>query len=437
MSNIGLIIKREYLTRVKKRSFIVTTLLVPILFVLVFGIMGIIAAKSGSDKKIAVIDQSNFFDGKLNNNNKLSFDFVQIPLDSAKKNQKALGYDGILFLQNFNINNATHFDLYSDEQLGMTTQSYIENQLNEAAEKERINQAGIAPEILDKLSQKTITLIPKVGEEEIESSNEVASGIAYVSGMILYLLMLIYGMSVMKSVMEEKTNRIAEIIVSSVKPFNLMLGKIVGVALVGLTQFIIWLLFIGISSVIILSVLGVQGLMNNPEMMDQVTAAMSQNNIDLGSKGELITKAILTANWTKIVLWFLFYFLGGYFLYASLFAAVGSLVDEENQDSNSLTMPITMPIILGFFIMITALNDPNSGLAIFGSIFPLTSPIVMMARIPFDSPTWYELLASVLCIIFGFLGTTWLAAKIYRTGILMYGKKVTLKEVGKWIVRKG
>ncbi len=434
--NIGLIITREYVTRVKKRSFIVTTLLVPILFVVVFGLMGVIAAKSGSEKKIAVIDQSNFFDGKIKATKKLTFDFVNIPLDSAKKNQKDLGYNGILFLQDFDIDNSTHFDLYSDEQLGMTTQSYIESQLNNAAETERINRAGISPEILEKLSQKTITLVPKVGLEEKESSNEVASGIAYASGMILYILMLIYGMSVMKSVMEEKTNRIAEIIVSSVKPFNLMLGKIIGVALVGLTQFIIWLLFIGISSIVILSIIGVKDVMNNPEMMDQISVVMAQNNIDLGAKGEVMTKAILTANWTKIVLWFLFYFLGGYFLYASLFAAVGSLVDEENQDSNSLTMPITMPIILGFFIMITTLNDPNSGLAIFGSIFPLTSPIVMMARIPFDAPTWYELLASVLCIIFGFLGTTWLAAKIYRTGILMYGKKVTLKEVGKWIVRK-
>jgi ABC-2 type transport system permease protein len=250
-------------------------------------------------------------------------------------------------------------------------------------------------------------------------------------------------MSVMKSVMEEKTNRIAEIIISSVKPFELMMGKIIGVALVGLTQFLLWIILIGIIVVVAASAFGLGSALQDPELMRQIMetqqntmGGMSTSTINWDMETVGMLQTIVNINWFKILGWFLFYFLGGYFLYASLFAAVGSLIDDDTSDSNSLTMPITMPILIAFVMMIKTLDDPESSVAVFGSIFPLTSPIVMMARIPFNAPSAWEMIASVLCMILGFLGTTWLAAKIYRTGILLNGKKITLKEVGKWIFRK-
>ncbi len=242
--------------------------------------------------------------------------------------------------------------------------------------------------------------------------------------------------------MEEKTNRIAEIIISSVKPFELMMGKIVGVALVGLTQFAIWVILIGIAMLAVSIGMGSGMMGTNPEALQQAMDLQSQMPMNVSSQIPMnediagFMKVVNETNWTSILLWFLFYFIGGYFLYAALFAAVGSLVSDDSQESNSLTMPVTMPIFIAFFIMINALNDPNSGMAIFGSIFPLTSPIVMMARIPFNAPTVLELIASVVCLIIGFILTTALAAKIYRSGILMHGKKVRFKDIGKLLFNK-
>jgi len=248
-------------------------------------------------------------------------------------------------------------------------------------------------------------------------------------GFLLYMFLLFYGMSVMRSVMEEKTNRIAEIIVSSVKPFQLMLGKIIGVALVGLTQVLIWIVLIGIFMAI-----GVP-MMTGGMAMSGVDPNTMNHVATSGGNMDKLSELLNGPNWVLIAVCFLFYFLGGYFLYAALFAAVGSLVNEDPQESGQYTLPITIPIILAFVIMSSAIKDPNTPLAVFGSIFPLTSPIVMMARLPFGVPP-VQLIASILCLVGGFFATTWMAGKIYRTGILMYGKKITLKEVGKWLVRK-
>jgi len=255
--------------------------------------------------------------------------------------------------------------------------------------------------------------------------------VGYGCGFLLYFFMLIYGMSVMRSVMEEKTNRIAEIIISSVKPYQLMLGKILGVALVGLTQFIIWVLLLLVVGGVVLGTVGINMFQHgamSPEMMQQASMA---NNAEMIAGLQSLFNDM---NWGAILCWFLFYFLGGYFLYAALYAAVGSLVNDDPQDSQQFTLPITLPIIIAFVLMTAALQDPNSGMAVFGSLFPLTSPIVMMARIPFGVPAWQLILSAVLLVI-GFILTTGLAAKIYRTGILLYGKKITFKEVGKWLFR--
>lgn len=440
--NTGLIIKREYLTRVKTKQFLITTLIVPLIIILSFGVFIYISANSNSVKKVAVVDQSGHFADKLSNTKKIEFVFTDSPVDSIKTNFDALKYDGLLVIPQMQITGPgakTTVTIWGKNQIGMSTQNYIESTINKLVEDARLSNAGINKDQLAAIKTPAIELKQKIGEENKESDNRVANMIAYACGFLLYMLMVIYGMSVMKSVMEEKTNRIAEIIISSVKPFELMMGKIIGVALVGLTQFIIWILFLGLIIFIGGSALGLSSVMSNPEILEQAQAMQGSGmGADILANPEAMdfTKTLFNVNWFKILACFLFYFLGGYFLYASLFAAVGSLIDDDSQDSNSLTMPITMPIIIGFFIMIKALDDPNSGIAIFGSIFPLTSPIVMMARIPFNAPTTLEMIASVVCMILGFLTTTWLAAKIYRTGILLNGKKITLKEVSKWIFRK-
>jgi len=420
-----LIIKREYLTRVRKKSFIVTTILVPLLFIGLIAGTAAVAVSSQSNKTIAVIDDSGVFKGKLKDNDGIKFTYPQQQLEEARKSE---AYDAVLFIPQFDKEKKNNFSVFSTEQIGLSAQNEIQDQLNDIMINNRMQQAGISATELDSLQEKSIT-ISTIDNEGKASSNELAFGIGYASGFLLYMFMLLYGMSVMRSVMEEKTNRIAEIIVSSVKPFQLMLGKIIGVALVGLTQFLIWIVLIGILSTI--GGAALSGAFNNPDVMNQV----SQQQAHTPDMANTIASVLKSANWSMIIFWFLFYFLGGYFLYASLFAAVGSLVNEDPQDAQQLTLPITIPIIFGFVIMTVALKDPNSGIAVFGSIFPLTSPVVMMARIPFGVPAW-QIGLSALCLILGFLATTWMAGKIYRTGILLYGKKVTLKEVGKWLARK-
>ncbi|QGW29254.1 ABC transporter permease [Phnomibacter ginsenosidimutans] len=268
----------------------------------------------------------------------------------------------------------------------------------------------------------------------------MAYKVGYGAGFLIYITLFLYGAMVMRGVMEEKTNRIAEVVVSSVKPKQLMLGKIIGIGAVGVTQFVLWvLLIVGLTSLI--------GLFVPAEVMEQVNA-MNNGVPGAGMAVQANQTAIAFAeakhtlssvNWWFIVGCFLFYFVFGYLFYAALFAAVGSAVNEDPQDAQSLMMPITMPIIFSIVIMMNAVTRPESALATWASIIPFSSPIVMMARLPFGVPgtvPYWQLALSMVSLVLGFLGTTWLSAKIYRTGILMYGKKVTLKEMWKWAFRK-
>ncbi len=437
MKKTLIIIKREYLTRVKKRSFIILTLLIPFLFIGLAALAGFIAVSGVSgDKKIAVLDQSKVFENKLKNSDQVHYSFVQGDLPSLKQNLDKEKYDALLYIPVFDQSQKRiDFQLFYNEQIGIKTEGAISNDLNAIVTDERMKKAGISNDQLKMLQEESVHLQSKNIKDGSESSNAVAMAIGYGCGFLLYMFMLFYGMSVMRSVMEEKTNRIAEIIVSSVKPFQLMLGKIVGVALVGLTQVLIWIVLIGIFAAIGIPMMtggmAMQGM--DPAAMDQMAKHAADPNV--WDKAQVI---LHSTNWLLLAACFLFYFLGGYFLYAALFAAVGSLVNEDPQESGQYTLPITIPIILGFVMMTSAITNPNGGMAVFGSIFPLTSPIVMMARLPFhiaENNPW-QLITSMLCLVLGFLATTWMAGKIYRTGILMYGKKISLKEVGKWITRK-
>lgn len=432
MKKTLIIIKREYLTRVKKRSFIILTILIPFLFIGLGALTAGIAISSGDTKKIAVLDESKLFENKLKSTKDVQYSFLQGQRDSLIRNLDNDKFDALLYVQAFDKNQKDiDFRLFYNEQIGIETEGDIKNDLNEIIIDERMKAAGINNDQLKTIQDRSVSLISESIKDGKKSSNEIAVAIGYLCGLLLYMFMLFYGMSVMRSVMEEKTNRIAEIIVSSVKPFQLMLGKIVGVALVGLTQVLIWIVLIGVFAAI-----GIPVMTSGMDMSASMDPAAMNGISNGGGKMSVVMELLKDTNWVMIAFWFLFYFLGGYFLYAALFAAVGSLVNEDPQESSQYTLPITIPIILGFVIMSSAIRDPNSPLAIFGSLFPLTSPIVMMARIPFgDVPAW-QLITSAVLLILGFLGTSWMAGKIYRTGILMYGKKITMKEVGKWLVRK-
>lgn len=432
----AIIIKREYLSRVKKRSFIITTLLLPVLFIaFMFGTM-FLAAKSTREKKVIVKDESGYIENKLKSSKTVAYSYSQESLESLKEKLYSDSFAALIYIPKFDINQKQKLQIFSNENLGTEVESNLDQQANELVRAERIKLAGIDEAKYKEASTNTISFDTIIGKEEKKGNTSVAKAVGMASGFLLYIFMLLYGASVMTSVMEEKTNRIAEIIVSSVKPFQLMMGKIVGVALVGLTQVALWCLFIVILGVVAMPFL--QGMQIDPEqakaMQEQAMAGG-----DAGMMGQIST-LITTGTFEGVNLfstfgWFMFFFLGGYFLYASLFAAVGSLVNEGQQDAQQFSTIITLPIIFSIVIMTTAIKDPHSGLAVFGSIFPLTSPIVMMARIPFDVPPM-QLALSVICLVAGFILTTLLAAKIYRTGILMYGKKITMKEVGKWLMRK-
>lgn len=430
MHKSWLIIKREYLTRVRKRSFIIMTLLMPVLFVGMTWLIAYLSIKGSSEKNIAVLDSSHYFAQKLPENNNIHYHYLDADTATAKLAVNGGKYDAALIIPDFDAGAPTNLELYSKEQLGLSAQVQISDDLNKVIISHRLAAAGIGNEKISELQAKTISL-HNVSEKGKEGSGMASFAVGYGCGFLLYFFMLIYGMSVMRSVMEEKTNRIAEIIISSVKPYQLMLGKILGVALVGLTQFLIWVVLLLVVGGVVLGTVGINMFQNgamSPEMMQQASVA---NNAEMIAGLQSLFNDM---NWGAILCWFLFYFLGGYFLYAALYAAVGSLVNDDPQDSQQFTLPITLPIIIAFVLMTAALQDPNSGMAVFGSLFPLTSPIVMMARIPFGVPVWQLILSAVLLII-GFILTTGLAAKIYRTGILLYGKKITFKEVGKWLFR--
>ncbi|WP_118972634.1 ABC transporter permease [Taibaiella koreensis] len=434
MNKTLIIIKREYLTRVRKRSFIVLTLLIPFLFIGLAALTGLIAVGgSTGDKKIAVLDNSGgVFEKNLKASKHVHYVFMHGTLDSLKHNLDKKKYDALLYIPG--IDKDLNFQLLYNEQIGITTEARITDDLNDIVRNERMKAAGISSEQLKVIEAESISLKVTNIQDGKESSNATAMIIGYACGFLLYMFMLFYGMSVMRSVMEEKTNRIAEIIVSSVRPFQLMLGKIIGVALVGLTQVLIWIVLFGLFAAIGIPMMtGGMAMQVDPASMNEAASQATDS-----AKMMQILHALQGTNWWLIAICFLFYFLGGYFLYAALFAAVGSLVNEDPQESGQYTLPITIPIILGFVMMSSAIGNPNSGIAIFGSIFPLTSPIVMMARLPFgvaaDHPE--QLIASMLCLVGGFFATTWMAGKIYRTGILMYGKKISLKEAGKWLMRK-
>jgi ABC-2 type transport system permease protein len=429
MSKVGLIISREYFTRVKKKSFLLTTLLVPVVIVGFYAAIIAIAINGSDEKKsVAVIDEGGIFNGRIENpNDNIKFTFIKNETEkSFISKYKDQGYEAFLYIPPINIDTPRNLVLHSPSSVSLSTSSDIENIVNKAIVDKRLVAEGISPEKYKKIESDVPvrnTIDTKEGGKN--SVAGIAYGVSFACGILIYMMMIIYGTQVMRGVMEEKTNRIAEVIVSSVKPFQLMIGKIVGIGAVGLTQFAIWMVLIVLMQFAMPLIF--------PEMLDKVNETAA--DAGTASMASEFMEGFSSLPLLKIGLLFMFYFLGGYLTYASLFAAIGSVVSDDQQDAQQLMFPVLMPIILGFVIMTNAINDPHSNLAVFGSLFPLTSPIVMMGRVTYDIP-WWELGLSMALLVGCFLLFTWITAKIYRVGILMYGKKPSWKEMIKWGFRR-
>ena len=442
MNKTWLIIQREYSSRVKNKRFLLITILMPLLMVGFIVGSAYLSSTGTEQRKIAVIDPNGFFKGHLKNSQQLEFSF---PNDVDTSNYKQKGYSDVLILPKFEGNQKVDYILRSKKSMGMMLQESITNKINSAIEDQMLQEAGIHQDILDSIHKSSQFAELKAYEDKGKSSKEsnaaLASGIGYASGFLIYLTMFIYGSMVMRGVMEEKTNRIAEVIISSVKPFELMMGKIIGIGAVGLTQFLLWIILITSLSSVALGLL--------PADIQHQVSSLHQNNGQF-TTGMLqasesaqriynIQHTLATANWTLIISCFIFYFLGGFLFYAALFAAVGSVVNEDPQDAQSLMFPITMPIIFSYVITNVVIQNPHTPMAFWASMIPFSSPMVMMARIAYGVPStvpYWELALSMLILIAGFIFTTWLSGKIYRTGILLYGKKVTWKEMFKWAFMK-
>lgn len=438
MNKFWLIIQREYLTRVKKRSFILTTLLTPLAFALLFVVVGVIFSyKSDDVKKIAVLDEAGVLsEGNISNEENLIFTKESRSLEELRSDFKNTQYDGILLIPEIKNLYAKSYTVYyySEKNPSLDIETQIKNKVSSRIREYKIASLNLEKKQLEALDSK-VELDPEPIDKNAQDSSKIAGAIGaflgFSMGIIMYMAVFIYGMMVMRSVMEEKTSRIVEVMISSVRPFQLMLGKIVGVGAVGLTQVAIWAVLIPLIATVVNLVFGFDA-----SSMDMPNDAAAQ--IDPEEMQFLISQGfteLKQQNWWAILPLFIVYFLGGYLLYSSLFAAVGSAMSDDMGESQSLTIPITIPVIIAFYIMFVTVEAPNSSLAVWSSIFPLFSPIVMPARLAFGPATW-QVAVSVLLLIATSLFFVWLSARIYRVGILMYGKKVTFKELGKWLFYK-
>ena len=420
MRKIWLIIKREYLVRVRKKAFIVMTIVGPLLMAALMIVPTYLANETQELRTIAIAEDNFEFTNQIEDTDFLHFS--KIPTEEAillRNDFSESNYYALLYIEGDN------FTLYSNQQISLSVSRAIENQLEQIIEHQKLKAAGIDLIILSE-AQSTVHITTKIITEDGSTTNsqaEASMGIGFICGILIYMFIFMYGTMVMRGVIEEKTSRIVEVIISSVKPFQLMMGKILGVALVGLTQFALWILLtIAIASVAELMFMDASSLTTELDSTQQSVLLSELSNLTGG------------INLLQILVSFIFYFLAGYLMYSSLFAAVGSAVDAES-DTQQFVLPITIPLILAFILIQPIMENPDGPLAFWMSIIPFTSPVIMMVRLPFGVANW-ELTLSMGILILSFVLTTYLAGKIYRTGILMYGKKTSYKELWKWLSYK-
>ncbi|MCK5846286.1 MAG: ABC transporter permease [Bacteroidales bacterium] len=437
MNKIWLVIQREYLTRVQKKSFIIMSILGPVLMAALMIVPVYLAKMSDEVKVVGIVDESGFFTEAFDNSDKIKFETMRMDINSAKEAYETMNYDMVLYIPEPSYTYPTRIFIYSNKEPGMLVENYVRSSINNDLRTMRLKDAGVSNDVIsamkNKIDLKSISIDEQGLEEERSGTLNLILG--FVLALSIYFFIFMYGTQVMRGVLEEKTSRIIEVIISSIKPFQLMMGKIIGIAFVGLTQLLIWvILTAGI-------VTGVQSTFSTE--LDEIEKYQSQKTgqmIDPSDKVEVtkdygktaeFVSAILSIDFKVIIGSFLFYFLFGYLLYGALFAAVGSAVDNET-DTQQFIMPITVPLIISIITIQSIANNPDGPLAFWFSMIPLTSPISMMVRIPYGVPYW-ELALSMFILILTFVLFTWFAGKIYRVGILMYGKKPSYKEIWKWI----
>ncbi|MGD1839662.1 MAG: ABC transporter permease [Thermonemataceae bacterium] len=454
MKKIFLILRREYLVRVKKKSFIIMTFLTPLLFAGLMIGSAWLATSSGlkEDKVIRVLDKSDLFVDQLENSSNITYTYIEGTYQEAKKAFEKSDDFALLYIPDINAGDPSGIKLLGRKSISVDVQLTIEKKLKRRVEDIRLLEAGIDKEVLAEtrvnVDIDTKVLGDETGEEK-DSSSMAVYIIGFGAAFLIYMSVFIYGVQVMRGVIEEKTNRIVEVIISSVKPIELMLGKITGVALVGLTQFLLWIVLTLVLASAGGSLLGLErsahqapiGRMQNVNQIEREQAPMevlatpkpAEEN-DQSNKIAKVFNAFSTLNYPLIVGAFLFYFVFGYLLYSAMFAAVGSAGDSET-DAQQFTFPVSIPLILSFVMAQFVINEPDGVVAFWGSMIPFTSPIIMMLRIPYGVPAW-QLALSMASLVLGFVLMAWLASRIYRVGILMYGKKITYKELGKWLFTK-
>ncbi len=449
LRTIGVIINREYSTRVKKKTFLLTTFLVPVLLALCGVAMGVMMVNvKEKTKTVGVVDESGIVMSYLKNNEQISFqDMSSEPLDTVKARLADLGLDGVLSISKIDEQKNLQASFTSVKPVGMGVTATMSRYIDDALEDYRIRSYDIdgLEEIVNSVKAdvpiRTFVLDEKGGEKVSESG--VNSILSMVLGIFIFLFITMFGSMVMTAVVEEKTSKVVEVLISSVKATELMFGKIIGVALVALTQFFLWIVL----SIVLLSAgMGiiapkmmdtvdaqsiVAGLPEGTNQFDAMTAVLSQSDSELGD----VVGTLAGLNIGQLVLYFIVFFVLGYLLYASLFAAIGSAAVDNENDTSQLQMPVTIPLMIAYFIALYAYNAPDSAVALWGSMIPFTSPIVMLARIPFGVPGW-QILLSIGLLVVTTIACAYLSAKIYKVGVLMYGKKTTFKDLWKWLKQK-
>ncbi len=443
MNKIWLIIQREFLSRVQKKSFLIATILVPLIFPAVIGGLAYIAIKEAESAKadtVQVLDESKMF--TFESNKRFTFVPLDLPLEQAKKVYNETDDFALLYIPAIDINKPEGVAIYTKENPSIEKvsdlESLIENQIHDQKLKEYKIDEAILKSLRPQVNLKQFNLTES-GEEK-SSNSGILYGLGFGLGILIYMFVLIYGIQIMQGVIDEKTSKIVEVIVSSVKPFQLMLGKIIGIASVGLLQFTIWIILISVLSSGTLAYFGLK--MPQKETMEQVSKQLANDpevKDAMNQQNAKVTEFLGNMNeipFGKIAFVFVFYFLGGYLLYGALFAAVGSAVDSQ-QEAQQFQFPVTLPLLIGYLgLFMFILRDPHGPVSFWLSVIPFTSPVAMVGRIAFGVPDW-ELALSIVLLIGGFLLTTWIAGRIYRVGILMTGTKVSYKVLAKWFMMKG
>jgi ABC-2 type transport system permease protein len=442
MNKILLIIKREYFSRVKKKSFIIMTFLTPLLIAGIYGLIGYFTYKGISDKHdtIAVVNENKTLTEKLTSNKNTDYIYVNEPLAELKEKLGTSNIDYILYLPEFTLQDPKGIELFGDKQAGLSLNSRIANDIEELIRDQKLKESGISQNDLDNLKTRvrieTKKISTETGQEE-SSSAGASTIIAFIAGVLMFMFIMLYGIQVMRGVIEEKTSRIIEVMISSVKPFQLMMGKIIGIALVGLTQFILWIVLTFTISTVAATLFIDKTDIKKIEASTQASQLKAGTEVIAQNQNPMaeIQKSLEGLEIGKIVSVFIFFFIGGYLFYSALYAAIGSAVDNETE-TQQFMMPVMMPLLLGYALSLSVItNDPYGNIAFWLSMIPFTSPIAMVVRLPYGVPGW-EIALSMTILVIGFIATVWIASRIYRVGILMYGKKTTFKEMFKWFTYK-